>query len=129
MLTTIEAEIDVNGQVTFLEPLKITRKSRAIVTILDDETPKTNGAPKEAFGWWEGREITLKLFGNSKESPTNFSLSLFVKSDCRKNIEPTAIGGRQTEVCRTFQTAFKNKQRCRQFAATMDVQSGERADF
>ncbi len=37
MLTTIEAEIDVNGNVTFLEPLKITKKSRAIVTLLDDE--------------------------------------------------------------------------------------------
>ena len=37
MLTTIEAEIDVNGDVRFLEPLKITRKSRAIITLLDDE--------------------------------------------------------------------------------------------
>lgn len=40
MLTTIEAEIDVNGSVTFLEPLKISKKSRAIITLLDDETPK-----------------------------------------------------------------------------------------
>lgn len=37
MLTTIEAEIDVNGNVRFLEPLKITKKSRAIITLLDDE--------------------------------------------------------------------------------------------
>ena len=37
MLTTIEAEIDVNGNVRFLEPLKITRKSRALVTLLNDE--------------------------------------------------------------------------------------------
>ena len=63
MLTTIEAEIDVNGQVTFLEPLKITKKSRAIVTILDDETSKTNDARrKEAFGWWQGREITREEY-------------------------------------------------------------------
>ena len=39
MLTTIEAEIDVNGQVTFLEPLKIVKKSRAIITLLNDEKP------------------------------------------------------------------------------------------
>lgn len=39
MLTTIEAEIDVNGEVTFLEPLKIAKKSRAIITVLDDEKP------------------------------------------------------------------------------------------
>lgn len=40
MLTTIEAEIDVNGSVTFLEPLKISKKSRAIITLLDNETPR-----------------------------------------------------------------------------------------
>ncbi len=40
MLTTIEAEIDVNGNVKFLEPLNITKKSRALVTLLDDETVK-----------------------------------------------------------------------------------------
>lgn len=40
MLTTIEAEIDVNGNVRFLEPLKITKKSRALVTLLDDESAK-----------------------------------------------------------------------------------------
>ena len=40
MLTTIEAEIDVNGSVTLLEPLTISKKSRAIITLLDDENPK-----------------------------------------------------------------------------------------
>ncbi len=42
MLTTIKAEIDVNGNVRFLEPLKITKKSRAIVTLLDDEIVKAS---------------------------------------------------------------------------------------
>lgn len=45
MLTTIEAEIDVNGEVTFLEPLRINKKSRAIITLLDD---KKKTAPKKA---------------------------------------------------------------------------------
>jgi hypothetical protein len=41
MLTTIEAEIDVKGNVKFLEPFKITKTSRAIVTILDAQnTPE-----------------------------------------------------------------------------------------
>jgi hypothetical protein len=35
MLTTVEAEIDVNGSVTLLEPLTLTKKSRAIITVLD----------------------------------------------------------------------------------------------
>jgi len=43
MLTAIEAEIDVNGNVTLLEPIKLKKKSRAIVTLLDSE----NGAEKE----------------------------------------------------------------------------------
>ncbi len=51
MLTTIEAEIDVSGRVTFLEPLNIRKKSRAIITLLDDvrasETEATNGDEAE----------------------------------------------------------------------------------
>ncbi len=39
MPTTIEAEIETDGSVTFLEPLKISKKSRAIITLLDDEQP------------------------------------------------------------------------------------------
>ncbi|MCA1626125.1 MAG: hypothetical protein LC768_16170 [Acidobacteria bacterium] len=39
MLTTIEAEIEPDGSVTFLEPLRISKKSRAIITLLDDEKP------------------------------------------------------------------------------------------
>ncbi len=51
MLTTIEAEIDVNGKVTFFEPLKISKKSRVIITLLNDDTPinqakPINGNPK-----------------------------------------------------------------------------------
>ena len=40
MLTTVEAEIDVNGNVRLLEPLKVERKSRAILTLLDDDHGK-----------------------------------------------------------------------------------------
>jgi len=36
MLTQIEAEIDVNGSVILLEPVHLEKKSRAIVTIIDD---------------------------------------------------------------------------------------------
>lgn len=40
MLQTVEAEIDVNGEIILLESVRITKKSRAIVTILEE----TNGA-------------------------------------------------------------------------------------
>lgn len=41
MLTTIKAEIEVGGKVRLLEPLEITRTTKAIVTLLDD--PVRNG--------------------------------------------------------------------------------------
>lgn len=42
MLTTVEAEVDVNGAVTLLEPLRLNKKSRAILTLLNGET-EANG--------------------------------------------------------------------------------------
>lgn len=42
MLQTVEAEIDVNGNVHLLEPLKITKPSRALVTVLDTENGSVN---------------------------------------------------------------------------------------
>lgn len=40
MLTSVEVIVDVNGQVLPSEPLKVSKKSRAILTILDDEVPE-----------------------------------------------------------------------------------------
>ena len=61
MLTTIEAEIDVNGTVTLLEPLRLKKKSRAIVTLLEsnDVVPKPlseeeNRLAEERFARWIG---------------------------------------------------------------------------
>jgi hypothetical protein len=61
MQTTIEAEIDVNGNVTLLEPVKITKKSRAIVTLLNEEkspereiSEEENQLAEERFARWIG---------------------------------------------------------------------------
>ncbi len=43
MLTTVEAEIDVNGNVRLLEPLSLSKKSRAIVTILEEKNGESKG--------------------------------------------------------------------------------------
>ncbi len=48
MLTTIEAEIDVDGNVTLLEPVKLRKKGRAIITLLDDEA-QINRAVSETY--------------------------------------------------------------------------------
>lgn len=61
MLITVEAEIDVDGSVRLLEPLIITKKSRAILTLLDGENvpkPLLSEAEKqlaeERFARWIG---------------------------------------------------------------------------
>ncbi len=57
MLTTIEAEIDVNGQVTLLEPITLTKKSRAIVTVLE------NGNGTDT--WQDNGKKLSDLFGSA----------------------------------------------------------------
>lgn len=41
MLQTIEAVIDTQGRVSLLEEIKLSKKHRALVTILDDEQIQT----------------------------------------------------------------------------------------
>ena len=41
MMQTIEAVIDTRGRVSLLEEVKLKRKHRALVTILDDEQVQT----------------------------------------------------------------------------------------
>ncbi len=36
MLQTVEAEVDVHGTVRLLTPVKVTRTTRAVLTLLDD---------------------------------------------------------------------------------------------
>lgn len=57
MLTQVEAEIGVDGSVVLLEPLRLKKRSRAIVTILNDNddlkdtvTPKEKDSLREMFG-------------------------------------------------------------------------------
>ena len=58
MLTTIEAEIDVNGEVKLMEPVKIKRRSRAIVTVIEGEDPKVGQGSTPI------RETVRELFGS-----------------------------------------------------------------
>jgi exonuclease V gamma subunit len=44
MLQTVEAEIDIDDNVRLLEPLRVTRKARAIVTVLEESN---GGAEKK----------------------------------------------------------------------------------
>jgi len=64
MLTTVEAEIDVNGNVRLLEPLKVERKSRAILTLLDDDKGKRK--PLSAAEEQAAEERCARLIGSAK---------------------------------------------------------------
>ncbi|NOT60436.1 MAG: hypothetical protein HOP19_09455 [Acidobacteria bacterium] len=58
MLTTVEAEVDVNGAVTLLEPLRLNKKSRAILTLLESErallTEEETQLAEVRFARWIG---------------------------------------------------------------------------
>lgn len=56
MLQTIEVEIDVNGNVRWLEPVQITKTTRALVTLLTDK-PTTEQAEPESL---EGIGASMK---------------------------------------------------------------------
>lgn len=43
MLQTVEAEIDVNGNIRLLEPLPVTTPRRVLVTLLEPGATSTNG--------------------------------------------------------------------------------------
>lgn len=47
MITQVKAEIEINGTVRLLEPLKLKRKSRAIVTLLDDDAAENPASVEE----------------------------------------------------------------------------------
>jgi hypothetical protein len=42
MLHTVKAEVDVDGNVQLLEPLHVTKLSRALVTLLDKQNGSTS---------------------------------------------------------------------------------------
>lgn len=68
MLQTVEAEIDVNGNVRWMEPVQLTKTTRALVTLLTDNHG-TEDAGKESL---EGIGASMKansFTGNPPPSP------------------------------------------------------------
>lgn len=56
MLQTIEVEVDVNGTVRWLEPVQLTKTTRALLTLLTDKT-ETEPAEQESL---EGIGASMK---------------------------------------------------------------------
>lgn len=67
MLTTIEAEIDVNGNVRLLEPLKLKKKSRAIVTVLNETADSPTKTSEKILDFFESpRFVNRKSYSNDE---------------------------------------------------------------
>ncbi|MBS1791328.1 MAG: hypothetical protein JST85_26685 [Acidobacteria bacterium] len=59
MLQTVEGIIDVDGQIRWLEPLRVAKPSRVLITLL----PDANGSPAEP----EGNIAALQAFLQSPD--------------------------------------------------------------
>ncbi len=58
MLQTIEAEIDINGVIRLLEPLRVTAPRRVLVTLLGENVTPENGAPASTPAFVQPLAIT-----------------------------------------------------------------------
>jgi hypothetical protein len=47
MMRTVEAEINVDGTVTLLEPLRVRVKTKALVTVLSEQAEEAEASKKE----------------------------------------------------------------------------------
>lgn len=66
MLQTVEAEVAVDGTVRLLAPIKVTKPTRAILTLFDDEHPG-NIIPPEITAPAE-REQTIEAIVRSMQT-------------------------------------------------------------
>lgn len=71
MLTTVKAEIDVGGKVRLLEPLDVTRTTKAIVTLLD-ESPQNEGNASRTLEFLRSN----RLPEGSRSSPSEIELRI-----------------------------------------------------
>jgi hypothetical protein len=68
MLQTVEAEIDVNGNVRLLTPVKVTRPTRALVTLLDEASP-ANIIPPEITDPAERARVIEEIVRRMQANP------------------------------------------------------------
>lgn len=62
MLTTVKAEIDVRGNIRLLEPLEVSRTTKAIVTLLDENrNAETGGSAKSVLDFLRANRLPEDL--------------------------------------------------------------------
>lgn len=87
MLTTIEAEVDTDGSVRLLEPLTIKKKSRALLTVLDEVTDSRRQVSEEDARLAEER--FARHFGAIKSGDRNSADNEKIDADLIRAYEDT----------------------------------------
>lgn len=80
MLQTIEAEVDVNGNVRLLGTVKVTKPTRAILTLLDEDSsprlvPPSIAAPEERA------RVTAEIVRSMQANPIPAEAPRFTRED------------------------------------------------
>ncbi len=76
MLTTIEAEIDVDGKIRLLEPLKVNKKSRVIITLIESLNlieQKSNDAESSGKIDWNDEVSLRAAFAELEDEEREFA--------------------------------------------------------
>lgn len=69
MLTTVEAEIDVSGNVRLLEPVEVKKTTRAIVTLLEERTDndKQKGNAQNVLEFLQKNRLPRESYPTAEE--------------------------------------------------------------
>jgi hypothetical protein len=118
MLQTVEAEVDVNGNVRLLEPLRVTKPTRALLTLLEDagEPVETQGNAAALLEFLRNNRLPESARPNVEEIEAqieeNRNSSLTLRED---TIAPAEDQGAATELLKLLRgPEFANR---RSFAA------------
>jgi hypothetical protein len=80
MLQTVEAEIDVNGNIRWLEPLPVTKPSRVLVTLLEEVRPE-NSTPPEVTSPEERARVIDEIVRSMQANPVPANAPHFTREE------------------------------------------------
>jgi hypothetical protein len=80
MWQTVEVEIDVNGGVRLLEPLRVTKPTRALLTLLEDR-PSENAIPPEITSPEARAEVIDEIVRSMQANPIPTAAPRFTREE------------------------------------------------
>jgi len=83
MLQTIEAEVDVDGTVRLLTPVKVTKTTRAVLTLLEDASP-SHVIPPEITAPDERAQAIEEIVRSMQSNPIAPNAPRFTREELHK---------------------------------------------